>query len=391
MSKLRAKLPAAVKLNKPVVFSLVAALSVLVGFTLVEAFTSSNIPVHSEASKGVSAKPAGELDALPTNYNDRSKIEKYFGAGDAISPAVKRALDQLHTEQQMLEARFAKKTSDMPSGPQAEQAMNSGLFFPGSAPETNSHTFPGSKEAADKEGKEGGDGPHTSDYQLQNMQVQKLKFLMNSDKEEDVYNPHKVIQPATPFLIQAGTIIPGSLLTSINSSLPGNIVAQVRDNVYDTVTGQYLLIPRGSKIIGQYDSQVAYGQERVLIAFTRVIRPDGTSIVLDKLVGTDAQGNSGLAADVDNHWSKILGAAVISTMLSVGAGIASDRSSNGNTYYQSSTQNALQGGAGSVSQTGQALTGRAMNVQPTLTVPAGFSFDMIVNKDVILTPYQANE
>ena len=390
MANLRAKLPQSVQLNKPLILTIVGIAGVAILIALVNAFISPSVgTIKSADNKPVSpaTKTLEGLKQLPNDYSDQQGIAKYLG-NRGISPEIQKALDILRTEQNILQAKLSHQSiNDGPQdGPQSDQARSSGLFFSGSSPDLNAQRD--ADRANAKSGAADNKTPSITDpYELQNGQVQKLKFLMASDKPEDIYNPHKLTQPTSPFLVQAGTVIPGTMITSINSSLPGNIVAQVRDNVYDTVSGQFILIPKGSKLIGQYDSQIAYGQERVLAAFTRIIRPDGSSILLDKLTGTDPQGNSGVAGDVDNHWGKILGAAVVSTVLSMGAGAVADNSGDSSDNYTSSTQGAINGASGGISQTGQALTGKAINVQPTLTVPAGYQFDMIVNKDIILSPY----
>lgn len=388
MANLQAKLPRSIQLNKPLILVLTGIFGVIILIALVNAFISPTPGTIKPIDKTPVNAPLINIDSLkqiPGDYSDQKGIAKYLGA-HGIPPDVQKALDILRDEQNILQAKLAAKTTSINDGPQSDQARTSGLFFSGSSPDLNAARD--ADRALNKAASTDAKGDASVDsYALQNGQVQKLKFLMASDKPEDIYNPHKLSQPVSPFLVQAGTVIPGTMLTSINSSLPGNIVAQVRDDIYDTVTGQFILIPKGSKLMGQYDSQIAYGQERVLAAFTRVIRPDGSSILLDKLGGTDAIGNSGVAGDVDNHWSKILGAAVVSTVLSMGAGAVADQSANTNTNYQGSTQGAINGASGGISQTGQALTGKAINVQPTLTVPAGYQFDMIVNKDIILSPY----
>ncbi len=387
MLKLRAKLPASVHLNKPLILILSGILAAAILIALVNAFMKDDhgaIKVANKNQATATLKTLDSLQHLPGSYSDQKAMANYWG-NNGISPDTQKALAILRAEQASLEAKLANNNAPIQDGPQFDQARTSGLFFAGSSPDVNA-----SRDADRANGKSASNDNKSmaSDpYELQNGQVQKLKFLLASDKPEDIYNPHKLTTPSSPFLVQAGTVIPGTMLTSINSSLPGNIVAQVSDNVYDTVTGQFVLIPKGSKLIGQYDSQVAYGQERILVAFTRVIRPDGSSILLDKLAGTDAAGNAGVMGDVDNHWSKILGAAVVSTVLSMGAGAVADNSGTQNANYQNSAQGALGGASAGISQTGQQLTGKAINIQPTLTIPAGYSFDMIVNKDIILSPY----
>ena len=183
----------------------------------------------------------------------------------------------------------------------------------------------------------------------------------------------------------AGAIIPAALVTGINSDLPGQVIATVTEAVYDTATGRYLLIPQGSRLIGRYDSQVAFGQRRVLLVWTRLILPDTSSISLDKLPGIDPAGYAGLEDGVDWHWDRILTGAVLSTLLGVGAELAApDNGSNGNRVVIAARQSAQD----TVNQVGQEITKRNLSIQPTLTIRPGFPMRVMVNKDLILPPYQ---
>ena len=152
----------------------------------------------------------------------------------------------------------------------------------------------------------------------QNMQDQKLAFL-NGPTDRQTVSPDRLVRPASPYILQAGSVIAAALITGIRSDLPGEITAQVTENVYDSPTGRYLLIPQGSKLIGQYDSEVAFSQRRVQLVWNRLILPDGSSIVLERQPGADSQGYSGLEDGVDNHWGTLFKAAVLSTLLSVGS------------------------------------------------------------------------
>ena len=183
----------------------------------------------------------------------------------------------------------------------------------------------------------------------------------------------------------AGTIIPAALVTGINSDLPGQIIGTVTENVYDTVSGRHLLIPQGARLISQYDSGVAFGQSRVLLVWNRIVMPDGSSIVLDRLSGVDTAGYAGLEDEVDNHWFRLIGGAVLSSVLGVGAQLAApeNRGSNGDRVIIA----ARSGFQDTINDVGQQIT--RLNIQPTLTVRPGFPVRVIVNKDLILRPYQA--
>src|SRR3546814_3003833 len=134
--------------------------------------------------------------------------------------------------------------------------------------------------------------------------------------------------PTSPFILQAGAVIPAALITGIRSDLPGQISAQVTQNVFDSPTGRILLIPQGARLVGEYDSEVVAGQSRVLLAWDRLILPGGRSIRLDRQPDADASGMSGLQDKVDNHWGRMLRAALISSLLGVGTELVSgDRKS----------------------------------------------------------------
>ena len=155
-----------------------------------------------------------------------------------------------------------------------------------------------------------------------NLQSRKLAFAGEA-AGSGIYNPHRVEDPASPYQVMAGTLIPASLVTGINSDLPGTIVAQVTQPVYDTATGQYVLIPQGSRLIGRYQSEVSFGQDRALVTWDRIIFPDGASIVISA-PGADAQGFAGLSDRTDHHWDRVFVAAGLATILGIGAELGSD-------------------------------------------------------------------
>ncbi|MCK1520403.1 MULTISPECIES: TrbI/VirB10 family protein [unclassified Bradyrhizobium] len=227
--------------------------------------------------------------------------------------------------------------------------------------------------------------PGNSDDGLtQNSQERKLAFV-NASVDRRTVSPDRITRPASPYIVQAGTVIPGALLTGIRSDLPGQIAAQVTENIYDSPTGRFLLVPQGAKLIGSYDSQVSFGQSRVLLVWTRLIMPNGRSIVLERQPGADASGYAGLEDQVDNHWGELFKAAALSTFLAVGTelGVGSDTDSDDSAIIQ-----ALRHGASdSLNQTGQQVVRRSLNIQPTLTVRPGFPVRVVVNRDLILAPY----
>jgi type IV secretion system protein TrbI len=219
---------------------------------------------------------------------------------------------------------------------------------------------------------------------LQNRQDRKEAFLAKSG-DAATTNAGTLQGPVSPYTVMTGTIIPAALVTGINSDLPGQIIAEVTQPVYDTATGHYLLIPQGSRLIGRYDSQVTFGQRRVLLVWLRLVLPDTSSIALDKLPGIDPAGYAGLEDGVDWHWGRILSGAALSTLLGVSSELAvsNEGNVNGNTVV------ALRDSAQSTAnQVGQEITRRNLSIQPTLTVQPGFPLDVMVNKDLVLRPYQ---
>lgn len=219
----------------------------------------------------------------------------------------------------------------------------------------------------------------------QNGQDRKSAFL-SASVDSKIYASGRLQTPVSPYQVMAGTSIPAAMVTGLNSDLPGQAIATVTEPVYDTVTGGTLLIPQGSRLLGTYDAQVAYGQSRMLLLWTRLVMPDGSSIVLDRLPGTDARGFAGLEDETDNHWGKLLAGAALSTLLGVGAELGSQNRGidDGQQTIVVATGRSVQDSA---NQVGQQLTRRNLNVQPTLTVRPGFPVRVLVNKDLVLRPY----
>lgn len=227
--------------------------------------------------------------------------------------------------------------------------------------------------------------PSSADETLaQNGQDRKRAFV-TAAVDRRTTSPDRVAAPASSYVIQAGNVIPASLITGIRSDLPGQITAQVTENVYDSPTGRFLLIPQGTRLIGLYDSQVSFGQSRVLLVWTRLIMPNGRSIVLERQPGADTAGYAGLEDQVDNHWGALFKAAMLSTLLGVGSelGVGSDTGNNGDII-----QALRRGSSDSLNQTGQKVVQRNLNTQPTLTIRPGFPVRVIVNRDLVLESYK---
>jgi type IV secretion system protein VirB10 len=214
-------------------------------------------------------------------------------------------------------------------------------------------------------------------------QDHKLAFL-NGNIDHRTVSPERVDAPASPYVLQAGAVISAALITGLRSDLPGQVTAQVTEDTYDSPTGRILLIPQGARLVGQYDSQVAFGQSRALLVWNRLIMPNGRSIVLERQPGADPEGFAGLEDEVDNHWGMLFKAAILSTLLSVGSE-AGTSGGNGNSLAQAIRQGASQ----SFNQTGAQVVGRSLNVQPTITIRPGFPVRVLVTHDLVLEPYRS--
>ncbi|ANW02713.1 TrbI/VirB10 family protein [Bradyrhizobium icense] len=211
-------------------------------------------------------------------------------------------------------------------------------------------------------------------------QARKLAFV-GAKADTDTTNRHGLTVAPSKYAVMAGSIIPASLVTGLNSDLPGATIGQVTENVYDTVTGEHLLIPQGTRLVGKYDSVVAFGQKRALVVWTRLILPNGNSIVIENLPATDVAGYAGLEDQVDFHTWQLLKGVALATLIGVGTqlSIGNDESDLVKALRASSQQ--------TTNRAGQRLVERELDVRPTITVRPGWPLRVIVSKDLVLKPY----
>ncbi len=221
----------------------------------------------------------------------------------------------------------------------------------------------------------------------QNLQREKQEFLTQGNDVEP-YLKKPLLDPLSKYELKAGTVIPGALVTAINTDLPGEIIGQVTENVYDSTSGRYLLVPQGAKLLGRYSSLVSNGQDRALIIWTRLIMPNGKSIVLDGMPGTDQAGQAGLKDQVDYHLDKLAAAVGLTTAIAYAGNLArspSERNGtgvgNGNADIVGDTV------AQQANRVGEKFIDRELDVQPTITIRAGWKFNVLVNKDMVLARY----
>ena len=330
------------------------------------------------------------LDGLPADYSKLPPKAPELGPplpGD-LGPAIVNS-------QQPAVAAYAAPGHDPNDAlrKEAEAAAASSVFFRSggqgqavaTATATMAQTAPGVPSAANALAA----GPASVAAQgaapaaARSRQDQNEAFLQSGSTE--TRNSGNLALPASPYQVMAGTVIAGALVTGIKSDLPGDVIATVTEPVYDSATGKFLLIPQGSRILGRYNSRVSHGQSRVQVVWNRVILPDTSSLTLDNLIGTDPAGYSGLEDDVDWHWDRIVAGAVLTTLLGVGAELASpENRQDGNRIIIAGRD----GAQDSINQVSKEITRRNMDIQPTLTIRPGLPVRVIVNRDLVLRPYQ---
>ena len=214
-------------------------------------------------------------------------------------------------------------------------------------------------------------------------QEQKRQFL-EKPKDLSFYARSELKQPISKYEIKASTIIPAVLLTGISSDLPGYMSAQVRENVYDSVSGKYLLIPQGTRLVGLYDSKVNYGQKRVLVVWTRMILPNGKSIDLENMSGIDRHGKSGLKDRVNNHWGRLISGAVFTSLFKAAVNVRAESESD---ERVTDRELAADGFGDGMMDFGAKLSNKNLDIPPTLEIRPGFKFNLFVHKDFVLEPY----
>jgi type IV secretion system protein TrbI len=343
------------------------------------------------------SRPEG-LDALPHDYGSVAKIPKLGPPiGELGRPVVKA--EQLAGLTPMPERgnfrpdpeEDAARTEALRQESEMKEAARAPVFFQLSQHGQGkaSHvTDGGGTRQAESDLMAGRTGTAPSNVLPTGEKPDRKEAFLDRKADANLYASGTLQVPRSPDELLAGTVIPAALVTGINSDLPGQVIATVTETVYDTITGKRALIPQGSRLLGQYDSQVAFGQQRLLLVWTRLIRPDGSSIILNRLNGVDTEGHAGLQDKVDGHWGRVFAGAAVSTLVGVASALASpDRTTGSGTLVIASQQSVQD----SVNQVGQQITRRNIDIQPTLNIRPGFELRVIVNKDLILRPYPTDD
>ncbi|WP_038976237.1 IncP-type conjugal transfer protein TrbI [Bradyrhizobium japonicum] len=214
-----------------------------------------------------------------------------------------------------------------------------------------------------------------------NGQAKKENFF-NSDLAKLGYLPNQVVPPRSYYELKRGSVIPATLITGINSDLPGRITAQVSQNVYDSATGHRLLIPQGTKLMGRYDSKISFGQSRVLVIWTDIIFPNGSTLQIGGMAGTDAEGYGGFTDQVDNHYFKTFGSAILLAIIGTGIDMAAPQSSTLATQ-QTASDAARRNFAETFGRVAERTINKNLDVQPTLEIRPGYQFNVLVDQDIV--------
>jgi type IV secretion system protein VirB10 len=371
--RLRTETPRVTRLSRKVLAGVGAVALIGIGGALIHALqTRTSGDNGKELYSTANRQPADGLAGLPRDYT-----------GPVLGPPLpgdlgRPILDAQNRGQPVVPPAIATPTVDEAEQrrrAEEEAARTSRVFFQTAPGNTATAATPGNAIAPNLTGLNINRQPVQ-----QTAQDKQLAFL-NAAVDRRPTSSDRVMAPASPFVLQAGAVIPAALITGIRSDLPGQITAQVTEPIYDSPTGRILLVPQGTRIIGQYDNSIQFGQRRILLVWNRLIFPNGRSIVLERQPGADTQGYAGLEDGVDYHWWDLAKAAGLSTLLSVGAELAV----NDEGRLLSAIRN---GGQDTINDAGQQIVRRQLNVAPTLTIRSGFPVRVIVTRDLVLESYR---
>jgi type IV secretory pathway VirB10-like protein len=350
--RLRAETPRVTRISRRVLIGLGVVAGLGIGGALIYALQTADRQQRPEELFTTDRRQTADgLQGLPADYSGIPQLGPPL-PGDLGGPIVKA-----RDEGKSIPAEFVPAAQPDPEEQrrlaEMEAARTSEIFF--QTRSTAATAMPGFQPSL---------GGSTPGLTSANPEDRQLAFL-NAEVDRRTVAPDRVAAPASPFVLQAGSVIPAALITGIRSDLPGQVTAQVTQHIYDSPTGGILLVPQGTRLIGQYDNGVAFGQRRVLLVWTRMIFPNGRSIVLERQPGADTAGYAGLEDGVDYHWWELMQAAGLSTLLAIGTEMT--------TSDDDRLINAIRSGAGgTIADAGQQIIQRQLQVAPTLTIRPGY-------------------
>lgn len=382
---LRAQPPRAIRFKRSAIVVIATLGSVSLVATAWVALRPSALQLASQTDDQTIAANAhaDALDALPGSYGEVPKLGPPL-PGDLGRPIIEhqRAMAMGPANGDVARADQAAASERDRRAAEAKAARESGLLV-----QSGKRTGPPDRAYANQPSTEveaaGMPRLAIDPDRDSNGQQRKADFVAAWDTGGDV-NEHQVAPPASPNMLSAGSVIAASLITGLRSDLPGLVIAQVTERVFDSATGSILLIPQGARLIGSYDSLIAFGQRRVLIVWQRIILPDGSSLQIDNVPAADASGYAGLADQVDFHTWTLLKGAAISTLLGVGSNLTFSGESDLVQAIRESTQQ-------NTSRAGDQLVSRNLSIQPTITIRPGAAVRLVVHRDLILQPWHEQE
>jgi type IV secretion system protein VirB10 len=336
---------------------------------------------QQELSQPDARSTSDALNGAPATYGDVPKLGPPL-PGDLGRPILEHQQATLAAinpaEQQLQQAEAAERERQLA---ELKAARESGVLVQGHAASSAGEAItvaPTAPAAQTETPKLSLDPDHDP-----NAQGHKAEFVGALDPRGDV-NPHALTPAPSPYTLAAGSVISASLITGLRSDLPGLVTAQVTENTYDSATGRILLVPQGARLVGAYDSVVAFGQSRALVVWQRIIMPDGASLRIDNVPATDPSGYAGMADKVDFHTWQLLKGVALSTLLGVSSEFALSGQSDLVQALRMSTQD-------NVSRAGDQITQRNLGIQPTITIRPGAPVRLVVHKDLVLAPWHRQE
>lgn len=377
---IRARRPRVIRFRREVIITAVAlgaALLAGVGWMALRSNLSIQINAENDLSKPNQTPANDALNAMPKNYGDVNKLgpalpgdlgrpflsaqreRMAVGQGDAQA-----ASQQMDAQRQAAEAQAARQSGLMAS------TRNTVTAAAAIGTQVSSSSLSPSEAARPVDAMGVSAAPSGQD--------RKNQFAEKLDPHGGI-NPHALVA-ASANTLAAGSVIAASLITGLNSDVPGMVIAQVTQNVYDTATGHVLLIPQGARLVGKYDSAVSYGQQRALVVWQRLMMPDGSSLQLDNMPATDAAGQSGLQDKVNYHTGRLIKGVAVATLL----GVATELSISGESELVQAIRESAQT---NTARAGDQITQRNLDVQPTITIRPGAPVRLVVRQDLVLKPW----
>lgn len=360
------------RLSKKAAFTAIAVLAAILGVIIVNVSREKPKKAAEETKKDL--QPA--LNAANSLTRDVPDVEP---APKPVQPPVLPATAASVKKNSADDARLADTAVPKFSKEESAEVVPAVAGYSSTAPSQGENTnSPPSRPTNSLRGGSG-EEPAAGEPDL-NRQDEKLTFL--SKTRQSTYLNGRLEAPVSPFELKTGTVIPGILVSALSSDLPGEIIAQVSQNVYDSASGNHLLIPQGTRIFGHYDSQVSFGQSRVLVVWQRLIYPNAATLELGGMSGHDESGNAGFADQVNNHYGRIFGWGLVTSILSAGYQLSQPQQNN--LLVPPSNQQVAAAAVGQqMAQLGAEIARRNMQVQPSIEIRKGYRLNVMVNKDVV--------